>query len=133
MKQKVNLMMLLLFGVLSSCGKNIDWTQDEEHVYVNQTTSVVRIIGYSTDPAIDGSEWQIAPQSCLTIITNLTMGGGEASPHFCDSVILLFDDGKEIRNMRGEGVLSEGEVEKVSDHHKRYTHYITTAMKESAR
>ena len=61
------------------------------------------------------------------------MGGGEVSPHFCDSVILLSDDGKEIMDIRGEGILSEGELEKVSDHHMRYNHYITTTMKESAR
>ena len=90
-------MMLLLSGVLFSCGKIIvEKKQYVETVFENQTSYSVALTGFSKDSSLNGKEWHIDPFGRLIILNELTMGPSYYTPSQCDSVLVTFDENKNI-------------------------------------
>lgn len=129
MRQKKILMMLLLSGALSSCGREaVDRSQFEEHVYENQTVHSLAMTAYSKDALLDGYVWVIDAGKSISIKNELTAGQWTCAPFQCDSVLVTFDDQKKITVQKGKYFLSKGEFVQVSDNYYKYNHYISDEL-----
>ena len=132
MRQKITLMMLLLSGVLFSCGKTrIDYETTEEHIYNNQTEYHVLITGYSVDSKWDGEEWRINPSESLCIESRLPHKI-TCDPSYCDSVLVTFDGKKKIMVRIGERFFADRKIENVDKRWNRYYYYITDELYNAA-
>ena len=134
MRQRIILMILLVFGALSSCGEESDERVSYyEHVYCNQTDYDITIHGYSSDKLNDNIDWSIEPNDSIWMILNFPFGSGVPVPAHCDSVSVIFDNKKGITVGYGSGILDNSTYEMVSNNYKRYRHCITTELYDSAR
>ena len=128
MRQKITLMMLLLSGVLFSCGKTmVDYETTEEHIYNNQTEYHVVIKGYSMGSKWDGEEWGINPSESLCI-KSILPHRFTIDPSYCDSILVTFDSKKKIMIHKGEHFFADMKVEQIDKRWYRYNYYITDKL-----
>ena len=132
MRQKITLMMLLLSGVLFSCGRTVvDYESTIEHIYENQTEYAVTITGYAENTYWDGEVWSIDPLKSLNIKEKLPRGF-TPNPSLCDSVLVTFDGKKNIMVRIGERFFADRKIENVDKRWDRYYYYITDELYNAA-
>ena len=134
MKRKYILMMLLLFGVISSCGKiSVDRRFYVETVVNNETPYSVVLKGYSEESTLNGNEWQIDSHGQISIVNQLPMGPSYFTPAHCDSVLFTFGDGKTL--MAGSDMCQffTPSIEMVSENYRRKTYLISKELYDLAR
>ena len=128
MRLKGILMMLLISGLINSCGHtSIDYKNIEDHVYINETEYPITIQGYSEQYDSHELLWIIEPDSHIDIQIDL---GGEfkVSPQICEYIVITFNGLRELAIQQGESCLAYSDKQIVTKRHTRYYHRITSAM-----